>query len=287
MAWLGKHSNKKIFWAYLFLLPALLHLVIFRIVPVGSTFFISAGLTEGRFGFEAFSRLLTPHFGKVLFISFYYLVGSMVVVIPLSLFLALLLNKTIVGKNVLSVLYLAPFIVVMVAVGIIWRFGFKPSGFVNHLLGLLGISGPIWLSGSGVFAMPALIIATSWRFVGYYVIIFFSGLQAIPQYLYDAAKIDGANVFQLFRYITLPQLTPIILFVLVISAINLLRQFAIPNVMTEGGPFGQTTVIALEIYKRAFTYFQFDEAAAESIILALLAISLSGIQFYVVKRLSK
>ena len=133
--------------------------------------------------------------------------------------------------------------------------------------------------------MPSLIVTTSWRFLGYFAVIFLSGLQAIPKDYYDAAKVDGANAFRTFWNITIPQLKPILLFVIVISSIELMRQFAIPKIMTDGGPFNKTNVLPLEIYNRAFRYFNMNYAAAESVVLITLAIMLSILQFRIASRI--
>lgn len=273
-------------WPYLFLAPALLHLLIFRIGPMIYIGFLSLKSRGGVFPtLNNFRALLNPRFIEVLFNSAYYIFGGLILIIPTSFILALLLDKVRRGQGILRTIYFYPFTVVMTAVGIIWGYGFRPDGFVNALLGYIGLPALNWLGGTGIFAMPALIIATSWRYIGYFTIIFLSGLQAIPKYLYDAAKIDGAGPFQLLWHVTLPQLKPITLFVIVFSTIEFLRQFAIPKIMTKGGPFNKTNVLALEIYQRAFRYFEMGEAAAQSIILISLAIILSIILFIVTNRL--
>jgi ABC-type sugar transport system permease subunit len=240
-------------------------------------------ITDFTFKLNNYRALLSPRFGEVVFNSFYYVGGGLILLIIGSLIIALLLNKS--GKGFFRAVYFYPYTVVMVATGIIWGYGFRPDGFVNELLSFIGIQDLNWLGGSGRLAMPALIITTSWRFLGYFAIIYLSGLQAIPVYLYDAAEVDGASNWQTFWNITLPQLKPIVLFVVVISSINLLRQFAIPLVMTKGGPFNKTNVLPLEIYHRAFKYFDLNQAAAESIVLISLAVILSVFQFKISSRI--
>jgi ABC-type sugar transport system permease subunit len=206
----------------------------------------------------------------------------MFLVAPGALIIAILLDKGK-GQGFFRSVYFYPFTVVMVAAGIIWGYGFRVDGFINEIIGILGISSKAWLGGSGKLAMPALIFTTVWRFVGYFAVIYLSGLQSIPEYLYDAAIVDGANPIQTFWHVTVPQLKPITLFIVVMSSINLLRQFAIPKVMTDGGPFNQTNVLSLEIYKQAFTYFNINQAAAGTIILIILATGFSIIQFKISK----
>jgi len=275
-------------WPYILVGPALLFLLTFRVGPTMYILFLSLGSRGGVFPtLINYERLFSPRFMEVIFNSFYYVVGGIILVVPSSLMVALLLDQVITGRGILRVVYFYPFTVVMTAVGIIWGYGFRPAGFINQFLSYIGIQGPSWLGGSGIFAMPALIIATSWRYIGYFALIFLSGLQTIPPSLYDAAEVDGANSFQIFWYVTFPQLKPITVFVLVFSTIEFLRQFAIPLIMTKGGPFNKTNVLALEIYQRAFRYFEMNEAAAQSIVLISLAIILSVILYNVITRVMK
>lgn len=277
---MNKHATK---WGLIFVLPALVHLAIFRILPAIMIFY-QIGI--GKIGSEL-ARLSSPEFGKILVNSFYYIGGTIVVFVPLSLVLAgVLFALPLRSQNIARTAYLLPFMTVFVAVGIIWKFGFATQGgFVNEILAIFGIDGPAWLGGSGIFAMPALIITTGWRFVGYWALIFFSGLQSVPRSLYEAAKIDGAGFFQTFRYITLPQIQPTTLFIIVIATVDMLRQFEIPKVMTEGGPFGSTEVLSLHIHTQAFTYFRMDTALVQTLVFMALALALSGFQFLVSKRL--
>ena len=283
-------KNAPLLWPYILVAPVLIHLLIFRIGPSLYIFFLS--FTRQTWGaaqelvatLNNYRMLLSPYFAEVVFNSFYYVLGGLSILIVGSLLLALMLNS-VRSKGFFRSVYFYPYTVVIVATGIIWAYGFRPEGFVNELLKLFGFSRSNWLGGDGILAMPSLIITSSWRFIGYFAIILLSGLQAIPKDFYDAAKVDGANSFQTFRHVTIPQLKPILLFVIVISSIELLRQFAIPKIMTDGGPFNRTNVLPLEIYNRAFKYFDMNQAAAESIVLITLAIILSVFQFRIASRI--
>ena len=283
-------KNAPLLWPYILVAPVLIHLLIFRIGPSLYIFFLS--FTRQTWGaaqelvatLNNYRMLLSPYFAEVVFHSFYYVPGFLSILIVGSLLLALMLNS-VRSKGFFRSVYFYPYTVVIVATGIIWAYGFRPEGFVNELLKLFGFSRSNWLGGDGILAMPSLIITSSWRFIGYFAIILLSGLQAIPKDFYDAAKVDGANSFQTFRHVTIPQLKPILLFVIVISSIELLRQFAIPKIMTDGGPFNRTNVLPLEIYNRAFKYFDMNQAAAESIVLITLAIILSVFQFRIASRI--
>lgn len=283
------HSKR--LWGYLFIAPAILHLLIFRVGPTINIAVLSfrpqmlMGVAEeAAFTLRNYRSLMSPRFYQVLFNSGYYVVGGLVVVVAGSLLVALLLNRGP-AKGLFRAIYFYPYTVIMVATGIIWAYGFRADGFVNRIIAQFGIEPLNWLGGDGSLAMPALIATTSWRYVGYFAVIFLSGLQAIPATLYDAAKVDGAGIFQQFRHVTLPQLKPIALFVMVMSSVELLRQFAIPLVVTSGGPANSTNVLPLDIYNRAFSYSNMNQAAAESLILILLAVSLAVVQFKVMSRM--
>lgn len=272
-------------WPYIFVAPAIIHLLTFRVGPSIHTLILSfrpaarlgqqeaRGLTLGNY-----EALLNPTFGEVLFNSFYYVSGGMILLVVGSLLVALLLNRGP-AKDIYRAIYFYPYTVIMVATGIIWAYGFRADGFVNQIISNFGIPRANWLKGEGNLAMPALIATTSWRYLGYFAVIYLSGLQAIPKTLYDAAEVDGATGYQQFWNVTLPQLRPILLFVMVMSSIELLRQFAIPQVMTAGGPFNKTNVLPLDIYRQAFTYFNMNIAAAESFVLITIAVGFSVLQF--------
>lgn len=283
--------HSKTVWGYLFIAPAILHLLIFRVGPTINIAFLSVrpqtmmGAAQATsFTLRNYQSLMSPRFFEVLFNSFYYVTGGLVVLAVASLAVALLLNRGP-GKSWFRAIYFYPYTVIMVATGIIWAYGFRADGFINRITALAGIPPQNWLGGDGSLAMPALITTTSWRYLGYFAVIYLSGLQAIPQTLYDAAKVDGAGTVQQFRHVTLPQLKPIVLFVMVMSSIELMRQFAIPLVMTGGGPANSTNVLPLDIYNRAFNYFNMNQAAAESMILIVLAVGLAVVQFKVLSRM--
>lgn len=279
--------KKKHIWGYIFLAPALVHILLFRIYPTIYTtilsFYNSQHLGEGSFTLSNYQQLLSPRFLQVILNTVYYVIGGMVVIVPISLLIAILINNSKFSGLFRTVFYY-PFTVAMVAVGIIWGFAFRQDGFINQIFNFIGVSSKNWLGGNGRLAMPALIFATSWRYWGYFALIYLSGLQSIPEELYEAAKIDGANAWQSFVNITIPQLKPIFSFVLVMSSVELLRQFAIPNVMTGGGPFNKTMVLSLDIYRQGFYYFNVNVASAEAIVLIAFAIILSIFQYRVTSR---
>ncbi|MDY6894295.1 MAG: sugar ABC transporter permease [Thermotogota bacterium] len=279
---------KKQYWGYVFFAPALLHILIFRIYPTINTailsFYDTQQLGMGNFTLSNYQRLLSPRFLQVIWNTFFYVLGGIIIIVPISLIIALLIKNSK-FSGLFKTAYFYPYTMIMVAIAIIWGFGFRQDGFVNEFLSFFGIAPKNWLGGAGHLAMPVLIFVTSWKYWGYFVLIYLSGLEAIPEELYEAAKIDGANSLQSFINITLPQLRPIFSFVLVMSSVELLRQFAIPNVLTAGGPYNQTMVLSLDIYRQGFYYFNVNVAAAESVVLISFAIILSFFQYRITSRM--
>ncbi len=174
--------------------------------------------------------------------------------------------------------YYLPVVTSIVAIAVVWRFLLQPdSGLVNSLLRLVSMSGPNWL-GSTRLALPSLIVMAAWRNLGFQMVIFLAGLQAIPQHLYEAARIDGASRWNQFRYVTLPMLRPTMLFVGVITTIGYLQFFEEPFVMTRGGPLGATLSVSYHIYNQ-FGFGNYGYASAMSYVLFLAIVLLSVVWF--------
>ncbi len=174
--------------------------------------------------------------------------------------------------------YYLPVVTSIVAVSVVWRFVLQAdSGLLNEALALVGIDGPNWLA-STTFALPAIIVMIAWRGLGFQMVIFLAGLQAIPQELYEAAKVDGASTWEQFRHVTLPSLRPTLLFGTIIGTIGLLFVFEEPFVMTRGGPLGATTSVSFHIYSQ-FGFGNYGYAAAMSYALFVAIVALSLIQF--------
>jgi multiple sugar transport system permease protein len=174
--------------------------------------------------------------------------------------------------------YYLPVVTSIVAIAVVWRFLLQPdSGLVNSLLRLVGVSGPNWL-GSTQLALPSLIVMAAWRNLGFQMVIFLAGLQAIPQHLYEAARIDGASRWNQFRYVTLPMLRPTMLFVGVITTIGYLQFFEEPFVMTRGGPLSATLSVSFHIYNQ-FGFGNYGYASAMSYVLFLAIVLLSIVWF--------
>lgn len=200
--------------------------------------------------------------------TLYFVVIAAPLSIAVSLGAALLLNARVTRwKSAFRTALFLPVVTTLVAVAVVWRYAFHPRiGLLNGLLATLGIGPVDWL-GDPRFAMPAIILMTVWKNFGFNMVILVAGLQAIPQGLYEAARIDGARAFARFRHITLPTLRPTLLFVTVMTLIGDLQLFAEPYVMTQGGPAHATLSVVLLMYLEGFRWWNMGHAAAIAFVL--------------------
>ncbi len=257
-------------WGYIFLLPWVIGLAVFTVGPIIASAYFS--LTEydvlsppkwvGLANYEqAFfnDRQFWPSLWRTLIYS--------LAVVPIGLFgslaLAMLLNRKVKGTNVFRTIFFLPSLTPAVALAVLWTWLFHPSvGPINLMLGWFGIPGPGWLSSKD-WAMAALIIITLWAAVGgNNMLIFLAGLQGVPQELYEASEIDGAGSWSKFRNVTLPMISPTLLFNLILGVIGALRVFTLAYVATNGGPSYATWFFALHIYRQAFEYFRMGYGSA-------------------------
>jgi multiple sugar transport system permease protein len=202
-----------------------------------------------------------------------------VIGVPLTMVLALLvalgLNSGLVRfRTLFRVGYYLPVVTSIVAISVVWRFVLQPdTGLANELLGLVGVDGPNWLNNE-TFALPTLIVMGAWRNLGFGMVIFLAGLQAIPKDLYEAATIDGAKRFAQFRHLTVPMLRPTMLFVAVITTIGYVQFFEEPFVMTQGGPLDSTLSMAYHTYNQ-FGFGNYGYASAMGYVLFVVVVLLS------------
>ena len=194
--------------------------------------------------------------------------------------MAAVINSKIRGSEFFKTAYFLPFITPMIVVAIIWEWIFDPNnGILNYILK----SHVEWLYDTDT-ALFALIIVTSWKLIGYNLVIFLSGFSTINQEVFEAAKIDGANSLKTFFRITLPLLSPTIFFVFVITTISSFQIFDLIYLMTQGGPMDSTNVIVYWIYKNAFEFFNIGEASAGAYILFLIVLLLTTVQWITRKK---
>lgn len=230
-------------------------------------------------GSENYQQLLQdPEFLQVLWNTFYFTFAVVAGSMALGLALALLLNQKLHGRNFVRSVVFAPVILSGAAVALVWAYIFDPNyGLLKVLLNAFGIASPNWL-GDTSWAMPAIIIVYLWKNLGYSAIIYLAGLQNIPNDLYEAAKVDGANGRQQFVHVTLPQLSPVTFFLLITTIINSFQAFDIINVMTGGGPVIATTTLIYYLYQEGFQAFRAGIAAAAGMILFVLVLLVTLVQ---------
>jgi len=266
--------------AWLFLAPALLLLGIFVFYPIGYLGYLS--LTTGSFttegmqwvGLRNYWRLLVnPDFWQVIGNTVYFTVATVIPSLVFPLIIAVLLNQSVALRALLRTVYFIPSITSLVAVGLGFRWLFQNQGPVNELLTTLGFNPIPWLN-STVWAMPVLILLSSWQQLGFNMVVFLAGLQAIPQIRYEAAELDGANGLAKFWHITLPGLRPTLVFTTITTLIFTLRSFEQVYVVTGGGPLNSTNLLVYYIYQEAFARFDFGYAAAAATILLMVTLVL-------------
>jgi multiple sugar transport system permease protein/sn-glycerol 3-phosphate transport system permease protein len=215
-------------------------------------------------------------------ITAYYVALNIPLQTVLALGLAVMLNRKRRGMAFYRILFVAPYMSTPVAMAIIWYWVFDPKyGFVNQVLALVGIHGPQWLSSSGL-AMPIVALVNIWQYLGFNMLFFLSGLQSIPQSIYEAASLDGASKWSQFWRISLPLLNSTMLFVLVTDVIGSFQVFDTLYVLTQGGPGSSTEVLSLSIYQIGFTDSRLGEAAALSVLLfaVILVFSIGQFAFF-------
>ena len=282
-----KLTNNQNFAAWIFIAPAILGTFIFILIPVICSFGLSFTswdmLNPINFvGLENYKLLLRDGlFYKILLNTIVFALSTSILGVIIPLILAAILNSKIRGSEFYKTAYFLRFITPMVVVGIVWAWIFDPNiGFLNQVLNI-HIN---WLYDSK-FAMPALIIVSVWKLIGYNMIIFLSAFSSVSQSLFEAAKIDGANAYQTFKNVTIPLLSPTIFFVVIITAISSFQVFDLIYLMTQGGPFDSTNVVVYSIYKNAFEYFNIGKASAIAYVLFVIILVLTLIQWHFRKKI--
>ena len=283
----GNLTNNERFAGWVFILPALIGTLIFIIIPVICSFGLSfakwdllnpiqfVGLANYR---EIFSEAL---FYKILLNTIVFAIATSVLGVIIPLVLACILNSKVRGSEFYKTAYFLPFITPMIVIGVVWEWIFDPNiGLLNHVLHL-HIN---WLYDTH-FAMPALIIVSVWKLIGYNMVIFLSSLAGISQSMFEAAKIDGANELQTFKNVTVPLLSPTIFFVVIITAISSFQVFDLIYLMTQGGPLNSTNVLVYAIYQNAFEYFNVGKASAIAYVLFVIILVLTLVQWNLRKKL--
>jgi multiple sugar transport system permease protein len=290
--WRSSESRAALF----FLAPGLFVVFVFFLLPVAAAFLLAftdfdiyalADIGNVRIvGLSNFVGLFqNPVFWIALRNTLFFVVVGGPLTVVVSLGAALLVEaKAARFKPLFRTIYFAPFVTTMVAVATVFKFLYHPRfGLINHALALFHIPPVDWL-GNPKWAMPAIVLLAVWKNFGYNMIVFIAGLQAIPESLYEAARLDGAGGVRRFRHITLPMLAPTFLFVGVITMIGYFQLFAEPYVMTRGGPLNATLSMALFMYQQGFRWWNMGYAAAIAIVLFLLILAATLLQLFLQRR---
>lgn len=285
-----KSSKYKSISAYILLLPYFILFLVFFLIPAITIFPMSftrwSLLDQPRFiGFQNYLRLFRDSlFWKSVGNTFYYTILVTVLLTTLGLLLALLLNQNIKGKTLGRMFVIIPYVISSAAAGVVWRWMYNQNfGILNSYMRALGFPILPFLTDTK-WAMPSIVFMNAWWSVGFNTIIYLAALQGIPKELFQAAEVDGANKLQIFRYITLPLLKPITLYVTVLCAANSFQMFDEAYMMTQGGPVGSTATLVFRIYNVAFEAFRFGEAAAISMLTMMFIFIISLVQFKLSKR---
>lgn len=276
--------------AALFLMPSALPMLIFVFIPMVGALLVSTSDWNliGKFNFIGlgnYQELLTsPKTYLVFSNSFAYVLGYLPLVFFFGLLFALALNTRVRGRTFFRASFFLPVVTSWIAVSIVWKWLLNPSnGVVNSLLEAIGISGPGWWTDPN-WAMPAIVIASAWKDIGFVTIILLAGLQNINEELIEAALLDGAGWFRRLLSVVLPLLSPSLFFVFVISMINGIQVFDQVFAMTGGGPGDSTRVVMQQIYDLTFRYGRAGEAAALSWLLFAVILVVTVVQNFGQKR---
>ena len=277
-------TQKEALDCYVFISPAVLGLLFFLLGPIVFSLYISftdydilsSPVWVGLANYVELFR--DPFFWHSLKITLIYAGVSVPLGLVVSLLLAMLLNQNLKGIYLFRVIYYLPAVISGVAVALLWKWLFNPEfGLLNWFLGWFGIEGPKWIF-SEEWALPSIILMSLWS-VGGSMLIYLAGLQGIPSELYEAAEIDGASRIRRFWNVTIPMLSPVIFFNLVMGIIGSIQVFTEGYVLTQGGPNNSTLFAVLYLYRQAFSYFSMGYASAMAWVLFLLILGLTLLVF--------
>ncbi|WP_238151722.1 carbohydrate ABC transporter permease [Kribbella sindirgiensis] len=274
----------------LFVAPMLVLFLLFRFLPAIGAFFLS--LTDyrisGKWDFIAldnYTRLLSDNvFHEALLVTITYTVIFVPLTVLLSLGTAVLLHQVVWNRGFFRGVFFLPYVTSIVLAAVIWKWIYDAQdGLLNSVLGLVSI-GPIDFLSQSSTVLPSIAVTSAWKGFGYSMLILLAGLQAVPKSYLEAAMIDGAGTWQRFRYVTLPQLRPVLFFVLVIETIGAFQVFDAMYVMTGGGPVRSSYSLVYFLYDSGFKYFDFGYASAIGLVLFLIVLIVSLVQRRLVGR---
>ncbi len=277
--------------AWLLLFPALFLLIAFTHWPTVRTFWRSftwarSDVAPSQFvGLENYAQLLEdPIFWKVLENNFWYALGTVPTSIALAIAMALWVNGKIRYGGLLRLAYFTPTILPMITVANIWLFFYSPNiGLFNQILGFFGISGPNWL-GDPDIALSSLMIMTVWKEAGFFMIFYLAALQTLSPELFEAAKVEGASAWRIFRKITFPLLMPTTLFVLINALLNAFKLVDHVFILTKGGPNNASNLLLYYIYETAFSFLDSYYAATLTVVMLVTLALIALVQILLIDR---
>lgn len=285
----SKLSVRQNLSGYLLILPAFLLIAVFNLYPILNGVYLSFtnydGVSEPVWaGLQNYATMLQDHsFHTALWNTLIYVLGTVPLIILLSLFFAILLNQPIHGKKVFRSIYFLPAITSGVAIAIVWKWIFNTnSGLLNSWLYALGFTPVEWLTSSR-YSMLSVIIMSVWKSLGNNIVIMLAGLQGVPSSLYEAASMDTNSSWKKFRHITIPLVSPTIFLICIMSIISAFQVFEQVMTLTEGGPGDSTLTVVYHIYNQAFENFKMGYASALAYILFLIILVVTIIQWNVKK----
>ncbi|PES73244.1 ABC transporter [Bacillus cereus] len=270
--------------AVFFLIPVGIPLILFWIIPNFISLVIS--FTDWDFmtndfnfvGLENYFNLFTQDsFMQALLNTFYFGIGTVIPTIALGLGFALFFRKKFKGSALYQLMIFSPWVTPTIAVSIVWSLLYEPQfGVINKVLNFFGVPGLDWLQSSQT-AMLAVIIVTVWKLVGWTMIFYIGALEKVPDSLYEAASIDGANSWQKFRYVTLPMVSSTTFFLVVVNTISSVQAYDQIKILTQGGPSGSTRTLLYLFFQQGFEQFDMGSATAIAFIILIITILLSVI----------
>ena len=289
--WWQKYQNRNYFFAFLFVLPALINFFLFRYLPIiwaARTSFYKYSFFKGFEGFvglDHYIKIFTddPQLINSLRVTLIFALTKVPVQVALALALAVFAVQSIRGMGTMRAVIFIPVVTSFIVVSIVWGMMLnKDVGLVNALLQTVGLPRMVFLS-SKTNALPSIIMITIWKDIGYSVIILVAAMKGIPEVYYEVAIVLGANAWQRFANVTIPMLRRALMFVIVLGTLSAFQVFIPVYQLTEGGPRDTTNVIVYYIYKRAFRFGEMDYAAALSMVLLVIMLVFSLIQMRVMR----
>ena len=287
-----KIPNRESLCGLLFISPTLLGFLVFFLGPIFAVLFLSFTRYDmfsapESAGLANYAKLLTDsQLHKVYGNTFFFGTAAIILNVSLGLFLAILVNQRLPAflRYLLRTVYFFPVLVGMIYAATVWKFLFnRDLGVINYYLHYIGVGPVSWLTSSQ-FALWSIILVYMWKNVGFTMLTTLAGLQGIPQDIYEAAAIDGARPFAMLRKITIPLLSPVILFNVVITLINTMQEFDSIVALTNGGPGNASRTVSLYIYEKAFRGLDMGYASAIAVTLFLVIALLTALQFSLSRR---